>query len=138
MSILKFIPKSLLLLFFMAPLFIACKDKEVINEQSSETVQEATLEQKKQMLNNVVPNNTSNSGDMAGLNPEHGQPGHRCDIAVGAPLNGSGAKPIVTPIQGNNLMQNKPAATPVEVADGLNPPHGQPGHRCDVKVGDPL
>ena len=28
----------------------------------------------------------------AGLNPAHGQPGHRCDLAVGAPLNGS--KPV--------------------------------------------
>jgi hypothetical protein len=26
------------------------------------------------------------AGDGA-LNPEHGKPGHRCDIAVGAPLN---------------------------------------------------
>src|SRR5687768_8224885 len=23
----------------------------------------------------------------AGMNPAHGEPGHRCDIAVGAPLN---------------------------------------------------
>lgn len=26
-----------------------------------------------------------------GLNPEHGKPGHRCDIAVGAPLNSAPA-----------------------------------------------
>jgi len=25
------------------------------------------------------------------LNPAHGQPGHRCDIAVGAPLNSAPA-----------------------------------------------
>lgn len=54
----------------------------------------------------------------AGLNPPHGQPGHRCDIAVGAPL-GSG-----------NLLNNTTA--------GLNPAHGQPGHRCDIAVGAPL
>ena len=27
----------------------------------------------------------------SGMNPPHGQPGHRCDIAVGAPLN---SKPL--------------------------------------------
>ncbi len=140
MTISKFIPKSFLLVLLIAtPLFIACKDKEATAEQTAESVQEATLEQKKQMLNNVVPNSSSTSGDMAALNPEHGQPGHRCDIPVGAPLNGgNAAKPVVTPVQGNNLIQNQPGATPVKVADGLNPPHGQPGHRCDIKVGDPL
>lgn len=54
----------------------------------------------------------------AGLNPPHGEPGHRCDIAVGAPLGG------------NNPMNN--------TATNLNPPHGQPGHRCDIAVGAPL
>lgn len=31
--------------------------------------------------------NTPSVATGAGLNPEHGKPGHRCDIAVGAPLN---------------------------------------------------
>ena len=31
------------------------------------------------------------SGDVA-LNPPHGQPNHRCDIAVGAPLNSAPAQ----------------------------------------------
>lgn len=132
----KLISKSLLLLVMTtATLFTSCKDKETTVDQSSETVQEATLDQKKQMLENVVPGNStnSNSGNMAGINPEHGQPGHRCDIPVGAPLNGApAASPQVTPVQ-------SPAnTTPIKVADGLNPPHGQPGHRCDIKVGDPL
>ncbi len=30
----------------------------------------------------------------AGMNPAHGQPNHRCDIAVGAPLN---SKPVPKP-----------------------------------------
>ncbi|MBS1754694.1 MAG: hypothetical protein KF741_12475 [Ferruginibacter sp.] len=75
------------------------------------------------------------------LNPPHGQPGHRCDIAVGAPLDskpGSSttAPTIVTtqqPAQATNagLQQQK-------TAPGMNPPHGQPGHRCDIAVGAPL
>lgn len=45
--------------------------------------------------NNVGANQTAPTqsiplpanGSTAKLNPEHGKPGHRCDIAVGAPLN---------------------------------------------------
>ena|SRR5690606_21845965 len=55
----------------------------------------------------------------AGLNPPHGQPGHRCDIAVGAPLGG------------NSILNSDPSVA-------LNPPHGQAGHRCDIAVGAPL
>ena len=54
----------------------------------------------------------------SGVNPPHGQPGHRCDIAVGAPLGGNG------------IIDNTTA--------NLNPPHGQAGHRCDIAVGAPL
>lgn len=139
MTISKFIPKSFLLfILVVAPLFIACKDKESTAEQTTEAVQEASLEQKKNALNNVVPANSASSSDSGALNPAHGQPGHRCDIAVGAPLSGAAATPNVTPVQGNNLIQNQANSAPVKVADGMNPPHGQPGHRCDVKVGDPL
>ena len=34
------------------------------------------------------------------MNPQHGEPGHRCDISVGAPLNSPVTKPpaqTVTP-----------------------------------------
>lgn len=132
MTFFKYIPKFLLFSVLVAgPLFISCKDNASPVEQSSEKVEEATLEQKKQMLDNVVPtnNSNSNSGNTAGLNPEHGQPGHRCEIPVGAPLNGNAGTPAATPIQAN--------AAPAG-GNGLNPAHGQPGHRCDIKVGDPL
>lgn len=78
-----------------------------------------------------------------GMNPPHGQPGHRCDIAVGAPLN---SKPTVQPANAKavtatptiqpNLAQQPAVVTPV--APGMNPQHGQPGHRCDIAVGAPL
>lgn len=60
------------------------------------------------------------------LNPAHGQPGHRCDIAVGAPLNSSPTNSTV------------PTTTNTAVASGKNPAHGQPGHRCDIAVGADL
>ncbi len=94
-----------------------------------------------------------------GMNPSHGQPGHRCDIAVGAPLN--------SPVKSNlatNTTKSAPytitqtptppaTITPAAAASttpallnpnasitppGMNPPHGQAGHRCDVKVGEAL
>jgi hypothetical protein len=87
----------------------------------------------------------------AGLNPEHGKPGHRCDIAVGAPLNSAPTNPTVTPTTpaNNNPVMVKSNPQPVEVQKtfatntpttgaGLNPEHGKPGHRCDIAVGAPL
>lgn len=91
-----------------------------------------------------------------GMNPPHGQPGHRCDIPVGQPLNSKpSAQPTATASQnvavnGNNTIQIDPnAVSPgkimidqngkqVKTAPGMNPPHGQPGHRCDIPVGQPL
>lgn len=88
-----------------------------------------------------------------GMNPAHGQPGHRCDIPVGQPLN---SQPAATPasqnisVGANNTIQIDPGtaaqakvamnnnAQPVKTAPGMNPPHGQPGHRCDIPVGQPL
>ena len=131
------------------------------------------------------------------LNPPHGQPGHRCDIAVGAPLPNDGnviaqassqarpvgqgeAMPAVsdgTQVQYVQVAQPQPTYVgkkgeklnppPVQQAsqptvsqqqvvippdpngrkvgvteEGFsgkpNPPHGQPGHRCDIAVGETL
>ncbi|RRJ88031.1 hypothetical protein EG240_14225 [Paenimyroides tangerinum] len=101
------------------------------------------------------------------LNPPHGQPGHRCEIAVGAPLDGSAApaQTAPTPAQpqaqpasgkgflgsGNAQTQAAPTqqaaptaqkAAPQQTDPGMqgkpNPAHGQPGHRCDIQVGQPL
>jgi hypothetical protein len=74
------------------------------------------------------------SGVTAMLNPKHGEPGHRCDIAVGAPLNAAPA--AATP-----SINTSAAAAPLLKSAGsvkLNPQHGQPGHRCDIAVGAPL
>ena len=78
-----------------------------------------------------------------GMNPAHGAPGHRCDIQVGAPLSSPPGKPapqpITTPvqqsIQGAPSILNAPTGNN---AVGMNPAHGQPGHKCDVAVGAPL
>ena len=73
------------------------------------------------------------------LNPAHGQPGHDCAVEVGAPLKSSGAAKanvITTPtVSTTPTINAQPAA---KTAAGLNPPHGQPGHKCEVEVGAPL
>lgn len=89
-----------------------------------------------------------------GINPPHGQPGHRCDIPVGQPLNSKPQQPDQTPSATPNQAQTiqidpnslKPGKFSVEngkakntkTAKGMNPPHGEPGHRCDIPVGQPL
>nr|WP_319269814.1 hypothetical protein [uncultured Draconibacterium sp.] len=99
------------------------------------------------------------------LNPPHGEPGHRCDIAVGAPLNSPANKKVeaanttnVTPVVsaknttakattgrvGPTIENLKKLTTPQPISytpagtSQINPPHGQPGHRCDIPVGSPL
>ena len=78
-------------------------------------------------------------------NPPHGEPGHRCEIAVGASL--SSAPAVEASMEG--VPQTSPmfntADAPVTLgseqtttAPGMNPPHGQPGHDCAVAVGSPL
>lgn len=103
---------------------VSCKEepKKKENVFSPETSNSTTTE-------SSDDNATDSNGDVA-LNPAHGQPGHRCDIPVGAPLNSAST----------NSSTNAQSGTPVKNSDGvaLNPPHGQPGHRCDIKVGDPL
>lgn len=73
------------IVFFLAfgLAFISCK-----NESSSETT-----EQQGETMEVMTPAPPAEfpsmeAGAPAGnLNPAHGQPGHRCDIAVGAPLD---------------------------------------------------
>ena len=81
-----------------------------------------------------------NTGNVQ-LNPPHGQPNHRCDIAVGVPLNsppasGTAQPKIVTTQQpAQNIAVEQQAQ---KTAPGMNPPHGEPNHRCDIAVGAPL
>lgn len=85
-----------------------------------------------------APTTSNTAAANTNLNPEHGKPGHRCDIAVGAPLNSKPVTPAPTttaPQQNQpQVVSTKKTATPA----GMNPPHGEPGHRCDIAVGAPL
>ncbi len=107
---------------------------------------------------NAVPTGTIKTTPVTtakGMNPPHGQPGHRCDISVGAPLNSAPGKKAqngsatvtqatqVTPEMLKQASGSLPptVAAPAEqvvTAPGMNPPHGQAGHDCSVAVGQPL
>jgi hypothetical protein len=83
-----------------------------------------------------------------GMNPPHGEPNHRCDIAVGAPLssppnaktdaNKMTLDPTQQVQQGTTQINVNEPSKPVVTAEGMNPPHGEPGHDCSVAVGAPL
>lgn len=102
----------------------------------------------------TTQNTTTSAPTQAGINPPHGQPGHQCEIPVGQPLNAkaggtTGQNIAVNPNQPQaiqidpNAMNagktgTKSPISQVKTAPGMNPPHGEAGHRCDIQVGQPL
>lgn len=146
-------------LSFMAFTFTACNAENdlklqkgtVVNQSSNQNTGSNTLMENlpsnnlpiQTVSNTNLPPNANTTNSNVKLNPEHGQPGHRCEIAVGAPLNSE-------PTSSNNVPSNPilinpantPAAAPVKMSpmsnSALNPEHGQPGHRCEIAVGAPL
>lgn len=86
----------------------------------------------------------ASAGTVSDPNPPHGEPGHRCEIPVGASL--SGTPPSSGPVDQMSTSQQitmpqmsaQPAAAAGSTPPGINPPHGQPGHDCAVPVGSPL
>jgi hypothetical protein len=103
-------------------------------------------------LNGEQPSGTTTGGGQTAprLNPPHGEPGHVCEIPVGEPLDNAGtgganAGQTITMGAGANgaqstitmpQMQAQPAQS---TGSGRpNPPHGEPGHVCEIPVGDPL
>ncbi|TDN88079.1 hypothetical protein DET49_10929 [Salegentibacter sp. 24] len=96
--------------------FTSCKDDEKTPEnQTNPTTQ--------------MNNTSANAEETPDVNPPHGQPGHRCDMPVGASLteaNNTQPEMTTSPIR---VRQDKPAK---------NPPHGEPFHDCSIPVGGDL
>ncbi|WP_188440924.1 hypothetical protein [Planktosalinus lacus] len=123
----------LLLCAGMMIVFISCKEDKS-EKNAEETTETETVKNETQ---NSTPNN---NGDVA-VNPAHGQPGHRCDIPVGAPLNGSSKEQTIKSTQSPVIKNsgNVPVnSNNTSTGENVNPAHGQPGHRCDIPVGAPL
>lgn len=135
---------------FLGLLSVGCSDtKKEAPAEGNQTEQTATgtTTSSDATTNDSAPAEVKN-------NPPHGQPGHRCDIPVGAPLDSAPAQNTM-PAQpanngtgqgflnnGNNTAPAQPATRTQTTAPGMkgkpNPAHGQPGHRCDIQVGAPL
>ncbi|MCF6130674.1 hypothetical protein [Flavobacterium wongokense] len=159
-------------LLSLSLLFIACKKEEEAAVTSSETPKEIIVPRVQPIpdqtyvqpmaQNTAVPQNQMGAPvainqpqavTKPGMNPPHGQAGHRCDIPVGASLS-SPVKAL--PKAGATITQqtiptptttsiSQPAGAPALLkgdtqvtAPGMNPPHGQPGHVCGTPVGSPL
>lgn len=138
---------GLLILFLV--IFFSCKkelepqDSSVVSPSATDNVSETPVspELSNSAQNASLPQQNSNS-NAVGMNPPHGQAGHRCDIAVGAPLNSQPNKSMSNPTSTSSVSNSpgivKTNAAAVVTKPGMNPPHGQAGHRCDIAVGAPL
>jgi hypothetical protein len=141
-------------LIISSVLFISCK-KELEPQESTPTSElvKLGLTQDTTKVNTAAQtpapaaNQNTVMGATGGINPAHGQPGHRCDIAVGAPLNSAPTQTTQQTAQQTTTQTQTVTTTPVVTtttqpttvtAKGMNPPHGQKGHRCDIAVGAPL
>ncbi len=161
----RFITMSILGLALTAcqntPQEIAVAEDALANTELAEAQRDKSKEGNpfEQMNNNTTQATLPSTPTGVTLNPPHGQPGHRCDIAVGAPLPNDGnvvaqaqsqahpvsqgeAMPVVSGGMPQQVVQvQQPQAQQSYVGpkgEKLNPPHGQPGHRCDIPVGAPL
>lgn len=177
--------KIIPILALSAFMLIACKKEETtaIATTSDTGVSETTApaESVEVPVNETAaPAAATTAPKGVALNPPHGQPGHRCEIAVGAPLDGSGSKAPFpasnqpqssSTLPANSFFAQKPSAqntapTPTPAPQPVAPPpspqtappvpqpvaqktepgfsgkpnpaHGQPGHRCDIQVGQIL
>lgn len=144
---------SIFLVLFIGTFFSCKKELEPQDSSSATTLlatDSASIAPVASGLTNTqqstaLPHQNTNSNP-AGMNPAHGQPGHRCDIAVGAPLNSRPGKsssvpnpPALNPVSSVTYPVITKSNVPAVVTKpGMNPPHGQAGHRCDIAVGAPL
>ena len=157
--------KRLTILFLSTAFLWSCEEKQTVKTEDSATTSEivsadsSTTSSSAANMTEVVNDATvaqsapvSNTAQKPSLNPPHGEPYHRCDIEVGAPIDSpapvQNAAPQVQAMQNSfNTNPIQPSAAPAPSASStaatglkpaLNPPHGEPHHRCDLQVGAPL
>lgn len=129
----------------------------VIKAEEAKMANAPTATQNQQVMTTTNPANTTTVPETKpGMNPPHGQPGHRCDLPVGAPLNGSApattsnqtnktysVTPVgnatTTKVENSNIQTTPPKPVAQTTLPGMegkpNPAHGETGHRCDIPVG---
>ena len=154
--------KLLITALLISLVAVSCKKEQAEPEITTETATESNIiipvasaetAPSVQEVQTTESNMMMQNSNTAALNPAHGQPGHRCEIPVGAPLNSTPKAanvskpatptptniPVNAPQLGATNTNGSANATVNQVtAPGMNPPHGQPGHTCSVAVGAPL
>jgi hypothetical protein len=127
---------KLIVISFAALLLASCNnsDSQQEAELTPNTVDTSNITVS-DPVQQTTPVNT-NSNNSAALNPEHGAPGHRCDIPVGAPLNSPASD--ANNANPSPMLNTQNLSQPVNNNVRLNPAHGQPGHDCSIPVGQPL
>ena len=165
--------KILPLIIASAALVYSCDKKESTSKENSEisapktdsangtaTASANVIDQNAELVAQVPANAVAANTprEKPALNPAHGEPYHRCEIPVGAPIDSApqqNAAPQVPSPQMQTSTTNfntnpispsmsGPVATPVSEPQAtgpkpaLNPAHGEPHHRCDLQVGAPL
>ena len=129
-----------LIFIFSSLLVVGCAGKKEENKKAIFRSTPTGLEGIRQTTTKATTLTSNQTSSNLTTNPKHGEPGHRCDIAVGAPLT-STAKQTKT-INANQNITATPATVQPTLTDPknqkTNPPHGQPDHRCDLAVGAPL
>jgi len=132
---------SLLLLGFV---ITSCSKKQENNNNSEQSA--TTTSSQDHTVTDATTENSTPTNAVA-LNPEHGQPGHNCDIPVGQPLNSvpqQAPAPVTSQSLGFNTNPNAQSFSApsnsgqIGSKPALNPPHGEPYHNCDIQVGQPL
>lgn len=163
--------KTIPLILFSVAILLSCEKKQTntseknVNEVSDSvkvvdssstvsSVEKVDVNPATTDASNSVQTQVATTSAKPALNPAHGEPFHRCDISVGAPIDSApqqnSAAPVSNPpMQSNNSSFNtnpispsmaEPASSPQAIGPkpALNPAHGEPHHRCDLQVGAPL
>ena len=132
------------------PQEITVAEDAMANTQLAEEQRDKTKDANPFAQGTALSTPATSQGGGVTLNPPHGQPGHRCDIPVGAPLNSKpAAATTAAPAQQPQVVQQQVVIDPQQAQQHTgttepgfsgkpNPPHGQPGHRCDIAVGATL
>jgi hypothetical protein len=145
--------KAFISLFVVVSLMIISCKKELEPQESSSSIAPAvqtnspaaintmppSMQQNSTGANPAMPAKTISATIAEGMNPPHGQPNHRCDISVGAPLNAppgkitptksvpasvtEAPKAIYTTSEAPAVLNDAPTTT----TQGMNPPQGQEG-----------
>lgn len=160
--------KNLLLIITATTFLLSCDTKKKTTQENAAGVivdstaiivdSPATTSNTNNISETVPANAVASNADQPGkpaLNPAHGEPFHRCDIAVGAPIDSAPAPTPAPQVAPSTMSQNNTgfntnpispsasvapaqASQPTGPKPALNPAHGQPWHKCELQVGAPL